>query len=182
MASVAIPRLVTALALLAAAVGCKGSTGTNGLILGGNGQGGGPTSADFSAFDLEGTWRGWSEPFNPFDQRLELTLSFEAYAPANNAVALTQYSFLSPIDGKPVDYLDLLDGYDLLFLKSGRLSLDTEYRSYSYRGIYVEELVYKDMQMNDAGDCLEGGETIEVYENGHLTVYYEGWLTLNRVD
>lgn len=175
------PRLLCGLALAAVAFGCKGS-GNDGVLGAAGGTGGDPAPRPFSAFDLEGTWRGWSEPFNPFDQRLELTLGFDAYGAANNAVALTEYSFPSPIDGKHVDYLALLDDYDLLFLSNGRLSLDTEFRSYSWRGVWVEEFVYKDMQMNAARDRIEGGETIEVYENGRLTIYYEGWLTLERVE
>lgn len=175
------PGLLCGLLLAAAAAGCKGSS--DAVALGAGGKGGEDLApAAFDAFDLEGRWRGWSEPFNPFDQRLELTLAFDAYGAANNAVALTEYSFPSPVDGKRVDYLELIDGYDLLFLHNGRLSLDTEFRSYSWRGVWVEEYVYKDMQMNAARDRIEGGETIEVYENGQLTIYYEGWLTLERVE
>lgn len=175
------PGLPCGLLLAAAVLGCKGSS--DAVALGAGGQGGPNLApATFDSFDLEGRWRGYSEPFNPFDRRLELTLAFDAYGASNNAVALTEYSFASPVDGKHVDYLSLLDDYDLLFLSNGRLSLDTEYRSYSWRGVWVEEYVYKDMQMNAARDRIEGGETIEVYENGRLTVYYEGWLTLERVD
>lgn len=183
-ASVSFSRLpLPFLGLLLAAGGlaCIGGGGSGWLVGGGSG-GEPPASVEFSAFDLEGSWRGWSEPFNPFDQRLELTLGFEAYGAANNAVALREYSFASPLNGEHVDYLSLLDGYDLLFFANGRLSLDTVFRSYMSGGVWVEERVYKDMQMNDARDRIEGGETIEVYENGRLTIYYQGWLTLERLD
>jgi len=176
-----LPLLLCGLILAGGGLACKGSSG-GGLIGAGGATGENLAPASFQAFDLEGTWRGWSEPFNPFDKRLELTLGFDAYGAANNALALSEYSFASPLDGKHVDYLNLLDTYDLLFLASGRLGLDTELRNYSYRGVWVEEFVYKDLQMNAARDRIEGGETIEVYENGRLTVYYEGWLTLERVN
>lgn len=169
--------LLGILALAAGLGGCR--TGLPATLQGGSASGGG--SKNFDAYDLEGTWRGWSEPFNPFDKRLELTLTFDAYGPGSQAVSLTEYTFPSPVDGRTVDYLSLLDGYELQFLPSGRLSLDTEYRSWEWFGTNVEELVFKDLRMDASGDRLEGGETIEVYENGRLTIYYEGWLTLERV-
>lgn len=177
VASFPLPTLLAALALAAGSLTCRSLDGLDTLRSGGSAG----TGGDFAPADLEGTWRGWSEPFDPFDQRLELTLGFDAYGTASNAAGLTEYSFPSPLNGQRVDYLELLDDYDLLFTRDGRLSLDTEYRSFLNGFVYVEEYVYKDLRMNDEHDRLEGGETIEVYENGELTVLYRGWLTLDRV-
>lgn len=180
MAQRRLPLLLALTATAATALGCRPVGSLADLQSGGAGAGGKPTT--FTPQDLEGTWRGWSEPLNPFDQRLELTLGFDAWGSASNAAGLTEYSFPSPINGQRVDYLELLDDYDLIFSPSGRLGLDTVYRSFQWSGPYVEEYVYKDLRMNDARDRLEGGETIEVYEDGRLTILYEGWLTLYRVD
>ena len=178
MSILRLPLLLGALLLAAGGLACKGGSG---LIGAGGGTDGGSAPVTFNSFDLEGRWRGFSEPLNPFDERLELTLAFDAFGAANNAVGLSEYAFPSPVNGARVDYLELLDSYDLFFFANGRLSLDTVLRSYNHRGQWFEERVYKDMQMNDAKTRIEGGETIEVYENGRLTIYYEGWLTLERV-
>jgi hypothetical protein len=172
--------LLALAATAAATLACRPAGGPADLQSGGVGAGDNP--ADFSPLDLEGTWRGWSEPLNPFDQRLELTLGFDAWGAASNAAGLTEYSFPSPVNGERVDYLELLDEYELNFTPSGRLGLDTVFRSHQWFGVDLEEFVYKDLRMNEARDRLEGGETIEVYENGRLTILYEGWLTLHRVD
>jgi hypothetical protein len=53
------PRLLCGLALAAAAFACKGSS-DGGVLGAAGGPGGDPAPRAFSAFDLEGTWRGWS--------------------------------------------------------------------------------------------------------------------------
>lgn len=180
MARPRLPALLALTALAASAAACRSVGGASSLQSGGASAGGAPQ--EFAPADLEGTWRGWSVPLHPFDQALELTLGFDAWGTASNAAGLTEYSFPSPINGERVDYLELLDEYDLSFTPGGRLSLDTVYRAFQWFGVNVEEYVYKDLSMNEARDRLEGGETIEVYENGRLTILYEGWLTLDRVD
>lgn len=154
----------------------------------------GPTSADpvpggsdppadpvYSVYDLEYQWRGISEPLRPFDRPLELTLGFDAYGTGSNAVALTRYTFPSPLDpDEIVEYHTLIDTYDLFLYEDGRFILDTEY-DYAVGSVFVEEKVYKELRMNEARDRMEGFETIHVFENGQLTIVYEGWLTLDRL-
>ncbi len=140
-----------------------------------------PPPEAFSAFDLEFEWRGVSEPLDPFDRPLELTLGFDAYAAQSNAVALTEYTFPSPVDpDEIVEYHKLIDTYDLFLYPDGRFILDTVY-DYAVGGVYVVEKVSKELQMNAARTRMEGLETIQVYENGQLTIVYEGWLTLDRL-
>lgn len=144
-------------------------------------DGGAPGDPVFSAFDLEYEWRGVSQPFDPFDRPLELTLGFDAYGSASNAVALTRYTFPAPFDpDEIVEYHNLIDIYDLFLHPDGRFILDTVY-DYAVGGVFVVEKVFKELRMNESGDRLEGVESIEVYENGRLTIVYEGWLTLDRV-
>ena len=165
-------------AALVAEVGCRQVTAGN------DGLGGDPPAeVNFSPRDLEYTWVGVSQPFDPFDRPLELTLAFEAYGEANNALGLTHYSFPSPIPpGETVESLDLIDTYDLFFYRDGRLVLDTVVEYYTPFGVFVSERVYKNLRMSEDRAELEGTETIEVFENGGLTILYEGWLTLERQD
>ena len=119
----------------------------------GAGVGGGgeepPAESSFSTFDLDATWVGTSVPFNPLHRELELTLAFQAYAEANDAVALTHYSFPSPIPpGETVEYLGMIDDYDLLFFRDGRFRLDTVVEYHTGGGVFVSERVFKDLRMS----------------------------------
>lgn len=167
--------ILAALAVLAVAAGCRPVT-----VPAAPDPDDPPAPAPFSAFDLEHQWRGVSQPFSPFDRPLELTLGFDAYGDGSNAVALTHYSFPDPWDeDETVDYHELIDTYDLFLYEDGRFILDTVY-DYAVGSVFVVEKVYKELEMNAARDRMEGLETIEVYENGLLTLVYEGWLTLER--
>jgi hypothetical protein len=141
-----------------------------------------PPDEVYSTFDLGGAdWVGTSVPFNPHHRELELTLAFHPYAEANNTVELTHYSFPSPIPpGETVEYHELIDTYDLFFYADGRLVLDTVVEYYTGGGVFVSERVFKDLRMSADRTRLEGTEAIEVYENGWLTILYQGWLTLDR--
>jgi hypothetical protein len=176
-------RTLPLLLLLATSVtvgaGCRQGSG-----LPGGGPGNDPPAdLHYSPYDLEYTWVGISDPFDPFDRPLELTLAFDAYGEANNALGLTHYSFPSPLPpGETVEYHDLIDNYDLFFTDDGRLVLDTVVEYYTAWGIFVSERVFKELRMSEDRTTLEGTESIEVYENGGLTILYEGWLTLERQD
>jgi hypothetical protein len=140
----------------------------------------GPDPAPFSAYDLEYEWRGVSDPLHPFDRPLEMTLGFDAYGSGSNAVALTRYTFPHPWDeDEIVEYHELIDTYDLFLYADGRFILDTTY-DYAVGPVYVVEKVFKELSMNETRDRMEGLETIHLYENGVLTLVYEGWLTLER--
>jgi len=142
-----------------------------------------PQDLDFSTGDLEHTWVGISHPSDPYDTALELTLAFEAYGQSTNAVGLTHYSFPSPLPpGETVEYLEMIDTYDLFFYPDGRLVLDTVVEYYTSVGIFVSERVYKELRMSEDRSRMEGTEAIEVFENGSLTILYDGWLILDRQD
>lgn len=142
-----------------------------------------PAEEEFSTADLEHTWIGISHPSDPYDKALELTLAFEAYGEATNAVGLTHYSFPSPLPpGDTVEYLEMIDTYDLFFYPDGRLVLDTVVEYYTSLGIFVSERVFKELRMSADRTRLEGTEAIEVFENGNLTILYDGWLILDRQD
>lgn len=142
-----------------------------------------PPDLAFSTGDLEHTWVGISHPTDPYDKALKLTLAFEAYGEATNAVGLTHYSFPSPLPpGDTVEYLEMIDTYDLFFYPDGRLVLDTVVEYYTAFGIFVSERVYKELRMSADRTRMEGTETIEVFENGGLTTLYDGWLILDRQD
>lgn len=174
-----LPHLLLLAATLAAGAACRQGSGLPGRDPGNDP----PADLQFSTGDVQHTWVGISDPFDPFDRPLELTLAFEAYGEANNALGLTHYSFPSPIPpGETVEYLDLIDSYDLFFYRDGRLVLDTLVEYYTGSGIFVSERVFKDLRMSDDRATLEGTESIEVYENGGLTILYQGWLTLERQD
>jgi len=170
------------LLLSAATLTASGCLQVKGPGMGGAGQVKNPPAQDnFSTNDVNGTWIGVSHPFDPYDRPLELTLGFEAYGAASNAVGLTHYSFPSPVPpGDIVEYLDLIDTYDLFFYPNGRLVLDTVVEYYTTRGIFVSERVYKELRMSADRTAMEGTESIEVFENGALTIHYDGWLTLER--
>jgi hypothetical protein len=168
-------RLAAALLAIAAGCGPVGRTTESGSP-----QGEDPPARDFSPFDLEFQWRGISDPFHPGDRPLELTLAFDAWGAGNNAVALTRYTFPHPFDpDQIVQYHDLIDTYDLFLYADGRFVLDTVY-DYAVGTVFVVEKVFKELRMNEERTRLEGVETIEVYENGQLTISYAGWLTLDR--
>lgn len=83
----------------------------------------------YATAELDGLWVGTTVPLDPGVQRLELTLGFRSFGETPDAVGLFEYSFPGILESGRVDYLALLDGYDLFFSSSGRLSLDTVTRS-----------------------------------------------------
>lgn len=135
----------------------------------------------FTPQDLDGVWVGVSEPLEPNVQRLELTLGFESFGPTANAIGLTHYSFPGINQPGVVDYLALLDTYDLSFGPSGRLSLDTTLFLTLPNGQFLEERVMKDLWMADDGETLIGTEVIEDYINGSLDQRISNLLTMKRV-
>lgn len=136
----------------------------------------------FAPSDLDGVWVGVSQPLEPSVQSLELTLAFQSFGPTSNAIGLTHYSFPGINEPGEVDYLALLDTYDLNFGPTGRLSLDTTLFLVLPNGRFLEERVMKDLWMDKSGDLLIGTEVIEDYIDGDLDQRISNLLTMKRVN
>jgi len=173
------PSSVSAILTLSLALtlsACGGGSGNG--ILGALGQG---QQTSFASTDLDGLWVGTTQPLEANVDALELTLGFLSFGPTANAVGLTEYSFPGINEPGTVDYLSLLDSYDLLFGPNGHLSLDTVLIQFQPSGMVLEERTGIDLWMSKDGTHLVGTEIIETDLNGTPDLRISNLLTMDRL-